>query len=357
MDDEPGRPLLITADASLAHAVSRVAAAAGVRPESTDEPAVVRRAWQRASGVMVGPDLVERVAGWGLERRAGLALVLARASTPVDWQRAVAAGADRVVSLPVDEAELVGWLAALRDGAHDAGLVVAVMPAQGGAGASTVAVCLASALGRTTRPTALVDADPGAGGLELVVGSEQVPGVRWADLATAAGRITGPALREALPHLDGVAVLSTAAGDETDVTPARVREVVVAAASSFDSVVVDLPRGTDAWLAELGPVADVLLVVAPTGLRSASAAARAVGKAGDWSTDVRLVVRRQPGSGIGVGAFAEAVGQPAAASVGTRRVTRRAVADGVGPVLVGRDRRRVAALADELRQAHGRRRR
>src|SRR3712207_7123198 len=48
--------------------------------------------------------------------------------------------------------------------------------------------------------TLLVDADPLGGGLDLVLGWEQVDGLRWPSLAEADGRVDPPALLQALPH-------------------------------------------------------------------------------------------------------------------------------------------------------------
>ncbi len=90
-------------------------------------------------------------------------------------------------------------LADAGDSARDdgaGGTVVAVIGGRGGAGASLFAVALAQA----ASDSLLVDVDPWAGGIDLVVGAEATPGVRWPDLALQ-GRTAEPAsaVRDALP--------------------------------------------------------------------------------------------------------------------------------------------------------------
>ena len=65
------------------------------------------------------------------------------------------------------------------------GEVVAVIGGCGGAGASLFAVALAQA----ATDALLVDLDPWGGGIDLLVGGEATPGLRWPDLALQGGRL------------------------------------------------------------------------------------------------------------------------------------------------------------------------
>ena len=65
----------------------------------------------------------------------------------------------------------------------------------------------------------LVDVDPWGGGIDLVLGSEDEPGLRWPDLALQGGRLS-TAVREALPRTAGSACCRAAAPDATS-TPRR----------------------------------------------------------------------------------------------------------------------------------------
>ena len=141
--------------------------------------------------------------------------------------------------------------------------VVVVVGACGGVGASTLAALLARRRAREGSTVTLVDLDPGAGGLEIVLGTEDVPGVRWADLADVRGSLAAADLVGVLPRWAGVDVLS---GDRRAGGPARhtVDAVLPALVDGSATVVVDLPghallaaasqraQGA-AWRADEGP--------------------------------------------------------------------------------------------------------
>ncbi len=122
--------------------------------------------------------------------RRGRVILLSRGEPQAgEWEAAIAVGAQHVMTLPADEAELVAALSEAAESRRDdgrRGAVVAVMAGRGGAGASLVRDC-----SRTDRAQSalLVDADPWSGGIDLVVGSEDEPGLRWPDLALEHGRL------------------------------------------------------------------------------------------------------------------------------------------------------------------------
>ena len=138
----------------------------------------------------------------------------------------------------------MGWLADVAEGLASA-RTLAVVGARGGVGASTFAATLAVRAARRA-PTFLLDADPSGGGVELVIGSEHVDGLRWPDVALTDGRITASTLRGALPEHRGVTVLSWSRGPVATVAAATMQSMVAAAARSFRHIVVDLPRTLDA---------------------------------------------------------------------------------------------------------------
>src|SRR6202020_2202220 len=109
-----------------------------------------------------------------------------------------------------------------RDGGNR-GAAVAVIGGGGGGGASLFAVALA----RTAVDAMLVDLDPWGGGIDLLVGAETAPGVRWPDLALQGGRLNWSAVREALPQHRGVSVLSGTRQD-CELEAAAVHSVVAA---------------------------------------------------------------------------------------------------------------------------------
>ncbi|MHA3704679.1 hypothetical protein ACXR2U_21110 [Jatrophihabitans sp. YIM 134969] len=203
-------------------------------------------------------------------------------------------------------------------------MVVTVVGARGGVGTTSLAVALSRALGAV-----LVDTDGVAGGVDLWLGGEDVPGVRWSGLGLAGGALPPAELLAALPRIDRLRVL---AADRADLpTPGAVAQVLEVLAGA--EVVVDLARRVDAVAAEVVARSGLVLVVVPSGV-AGSASAHVVVQALSASlpsVPFGLVVA---GAAVGPAAIAAAVGAPVLA----------AVAD-------GSDWERVAAgLADGLRR-------
>ena len=113
-----------------------------------------------------------------------------RAARP-GWGLAELIGAEHVVVLPAAEPWLVDRLAEWRRPRPAAAppRIVAVLGGRGGAGASVLAGGLAVTAARARLRTLLVDADPLGGGLDLVLGWEELDGLRWPalDRGRAAG--------------------------------------------------------------------------------------------------------------------------------------------------------------------------
>src|SRR5699024_8606034 len=140
----------------------------------------------------------------------------------------------------------------------------------GGAGASVLACALARRAG-ADHSTVLVDADPLGGGLDLVLGAEQVPGPRWTDLSASRGQLRPSTLADALPRHDGLALLSWGRDDTVDLDPDVFDDFLAAAGQAFDLVIVDLPRhAPPQWTRRCHHV----LLVSPARVRSAVAASQ-----------------------------------------------------------------------------------
>jgi secretion/DNA translocation related CpaE-like protein len=112
--------------------------------------------------------------------------------------------------------------------------VIGVLGGSGGVGSSTFAAALADAAGQAT----LVDLDPVGGGVDVLLGIEDLPGARWSALHLDGGYLDPAQLAGRLPRRRGVAVL---AADVAPPGPGAVEQVVAAAAES-GPVVLDLPR-------------------------------------------------------------------------------------------------------------------
>jgi secretion/DNA translocation related CpaE-like protein len=218
-----------------------------------------------------------------------------------------------VLRLPAQEGELVRALAEAAESARDDGPrgdVVAVIGGCGGAGASSLAVAVALAAGDAL----LVDLDPWGGGIDLLVGGEGTPGLRWPDLALEGGRLGWPAVRDGLPRHRGVSLLSgTRSAYEMGGAP--VDAVVDAGRRGGVLVVCDLPRRfTDAAQAALD-AADLVVVVSRCDVRACAATAAMTPVLSATNPNVGLVVRGPSPGGLRASEIADICGVPLLAAV------------------------------------------
>ena len=199
-----------------------------------------------------------------MPRRDGIILLTDGEPEPSVWQAAVAVGAQHICVLPGQEPDFVRHLSEAAEAARGAernGWVVAVTPARGGAGASV----FAAALGQTGTEALLVDLDPWGGGIDLLLGGESVPGLRWPDLSLQGGRLAWSAVRDALPNLRGVSVLSGARRSHEPGRPGGGGPRRRAARGA--AVICDVPRRmTDPEIAALGS-ADLVVAVTTCDVR------------------------------------------------------------------------------------------
>ena len=304
--------LSMVADAELRRDVDRVAAAAGVRVVHADEPPN-HKAWTAASAVVLDLTGARRCVGIALPRRDRVLLIGRTTPNTEAWQVAISVGVQCILTLPLEEAELVSQLsdAAETDGgAGRRGAVLAVVGGRGGAGASVFATALAHAAPRAL----LLDVDPWSGGIDLVLGSEREPGLRWPDLALGGGRVGYPALRAALPSRHGVAVLSAGpSGGEMDAV--ALRAVIDGGCRGGATIVCDLPRRATAAVSATLDRADLVVLVTPADVRSCAAAA-AIGR---WlvaaNPNVGLVVRGPAPGGLRATDVARITGLPLLAAM------------------------------------------
>jgi secretion/DNA translocation related CpaE-like protein len=265
-----------------------------------------------------------------MPRREGVVLVSKEPATSLLWQQGLAVHADSVAVLPADAAELTGRLSDFLDGADWSCLTAGVVAACGGGGASTVAAGLAVTAARQGVPTLLVDGDPLAGGIDLLVGCEDLAGLRWPEVTGTSGRVSATALRGALPEIDNLSVLSWDRGATCSVDAETVRSILTAGQRGARLVVVDLPRRLDEAAAEAAACCNVLLLVCPTDVRSIAGAARVVRVLRESMADIRLVVRHGSRPRADAYALGELLALPLLGTVPTRRAVVRAIDDGVG---------------------------
>ena len=297
--------LALVDDRSLREDVDRVAAAAAVRVVHTHHPSS-RTVWTSAQVVVLDAAAAGRCAHEGLPRRDRVFLVGSAEPDDGDWQAAVSVGAQQVIRLPDQDGELVDAFttAALGTGPGTRrGAVVATVGGCGGAGASL----FAAALAQSAPPSLLIDTDPWGGGLDLAMGTEDVPGLRWQDLALRDGRLGFDALHAALPQRRGVTVLSGGRhGAEIDSGP--LGAVIEAGRTAGVTVICDVPRRATPAVEVALDSADLVVMVVPADVRSAAAA----GALAEWvrtvNPNVGLVVRGPAPGGLRAADIAATVG-------------------------------------------------
>jgi secretion/DNA translocation related CpaE-like protein len=335
------RPLAATRDPALADELGRLAAAAGAPLEVVPSADAVLRAWTSAPVVLVGADLAAELVELAPPRRSGVQVVAWSPVPSGSFRDALLVGAERVVELPIGAELVTELLTDLGEAGRGDGVPIGVVGGSGGAGATTFA-CALGQVAAARGPSLVVDLDPLGPGCDRVLALDEASGVRWDSLGRSSGRLSGRSLREAVPRRDGLGVLAWPPGPGAPLDAGAVREALSAGRRGHDVVVVDLPRSTDALVAEtVARCSLVVVVVLPT-VTGVAAAARWVAAMPDRDR-FGLVVR---GAGADPGRVAELVGAPVVASMADQRRLAEALDLGLGPV---RSRRGpLAAAAREV---------
>ncbi len=313
--------LAVIDDQALNTDVDRVAAAAGLRVVRSSDP-FSRRAWASAAAILLDTHAAQRCADRGMPRRARVFLVSHANPDPADWEAAVDVGAQRVVTLPAHDRELMAVLsdaaeaslASLDGGAR--GPVVAVLSGRGGAGASV----FATALAQEADESLLVDGDPWGGGLDLVLGNETDSGLRWPDLSSAGGRLSYPALRDALPRRYGVSLLSGSrvlAGDlsSNDIRPLPLAAVIDAGSRAGVTVVCDVVRQPTPAAETALAAADLVVLITTADVRSCAASAAIARWVSVGNPNTGVLVRGPSPGGLRPVDVGQIVGLPVLASM------------------------------------------
>jgi secretion/DNA translocation related CpaE-like protein len=343
------RVLTLTHDPGLLEELLRLAAAAGCELHRAPDPTSARQAWSAAPMVLLDEDAARSCARAGLPRRDGVVVVSHGEPALSLWQHAMACGAQHVIALPSAQAWLVNALSDASEGVRRQGPVLAVVGGRGGAGASVLAAAVAVAALTQGERVLLVDCDPLGGGLDLVLGAEDVSGLRWPELTLSGGRVPAASLHAALPAAPvgadgGLSVVSCGRSGPSP-APNAVAAVVQAGRRAGETVVCDLPRyPTEAARAVLD-VADLTVLVVPAEVRCCAAAARVAEVLAERGPDVRLVVRGPSPGGLSADDVGRALSLPLLTSMRPEPGLARALDRGRPP---GRGRGPLAVAAREV---------
>lgn len=336
-------PLVVTADPVLLDDLLRLAAAGGAEVEVAPDPAAARPRWSAAPLVVIGVDQSAGCLRSRLPRRPRVILVGRSGQDEPPWNVAELLGAEHVAMLPAAEpwlvdrfTDAVGAGPDRHAGDGGAARAVAVIGGRGGAGASVLAGGLAVTAARAGLRTLLVDADPLGGGLDLVLGWEELDGLRWPALAGADGRVDVLALVRALPGKGDLVALSWDRGDLLELPMAAMAATMDAARRGRDVVVVDLPR----WLDEAAVIAlqsvDQAFLVVPAELRATAAAARVAAVASRHCANLSVVVRGPAPGRLKAKEIAQALDLPLAGTLRPEPNLSRGLERGEAPTASGR---------------------
>ncbi|MGN9916050.1 septum site-determining protein Ssd [Micromonospora palomenae] len=328
----------MTSDGDLLDELLRLAAAGGTEVELAADPAAARARWLPAPLVLVGRDQAQACLRARLPRRPRTVLVGRTGVLDPAWDVAELLGAEHVATLPAAEPWLVDRFTECGSDRPFGGpaRTVAVLGGRGGAGASVFAGALAVTAARARLRTLLVDADPLGGGLDLVLGWEELDGLRWPALTDADGRVDAPALVRALPSRGDLVVLSWDRGDLLALPAQAMAATVDAARRGRDFVVVDVPRQLDDAAVVALQSADQAYLVVPAELRATAAAARVVAAAAPHCAALGVIVRGPAPGRLKATEVARALGLPLAGTLRPEPALCRGLERGEAPAGAGR---------------------
>lgn len=169
--------------------------------------------------------------------------------------------------------------------------VVGVVGGSGGVGASVLACAVAVRAAQAAQRVVLVDGCSLGGGLDVLMGVEQEPGLRWPDLASVRGALDGHELAERLPVSAGVPVLSFDRARNVALPADSVQEVMAASCATADVVVVDLPTPADPLFDQLAGFVEMVVLVCGRGIVELAAASAMSARVTLSCDQVWLVVR------------------------------------------------------------------
>ena len=303
--------LTLLSDPELSDDIDRLAAAAGLRTVRAQNPP--RKLWPTAAAVILDEDGARRCVRAGTPRRGAVFVVDTSEPAPPLWAAAVEVGAQQLCVLPAQEAELVRQLseaAEMGRGAPHRGRVIAVTAGRGGGGASVFAAALAQRAGEAL----LIDLDPCGGGVDLLLGVESAPGLRWPEMATASGRLSWSAVRQVLPNKGDVRMLScTRVYHEID--PGAAQAVVDAGRRGGATVICDLPRPLNATALSVLESTDLVVVVTSCDVRAVAATGAIAGVIRTVNPNLGLVVRGPAPGGLRAAEVVEVTAVPLLAAM------------------------------------------
>lgn len=234
--------------------------------------------------------------------KAEFVVLAAPSTTPEEVRRLFRAGARDVLAAPLAEDQLIsaiGEAIGPRQSGQGDGLVVAVVKAAGGVGATTLAVNLAGYFANPPRgkrgdqpgalKVALLDFDVQFGDVALAL--DIAPRKTVAEILRAPKRLDAHFLDGVMErHRSGARVLAapTAIAPLDAIDSDVATSIVNVAASSHDIVILELPMAWSDWTGALMRRADRLLLVSSAAVRGVAGARRVLDAANELNVSATL---------------------------------------------------------------------
>ncbi|MBM7530555.1 septum site-determining protein Ssd [Brevibacterium luteolum] len=291
------RIALVTQLTSLAEQCAALADGIGIR---LDVLAPHSGGWQDAVLVLLGEDVTDP-----LPALSAPTVLIAVDHAAEVWQQAARLGTDTVAVLPAAAEWLTQRMIHAVEPPGSPATTIGVVAGSGGAGASVLACALARHAATEAVETVLLDADPLGGGVDLVLGYENIDGLRWPALTTSRGRLRPSTLPQALPRSEGLSVLSWDRETHADLSGDVFDAVITAAQQAFNLVIVDLPRHAPV---EWASSCHHLVLVTPARVRAVIAASCVASRLRAVHPAVGLAVRAVDRQGLDPALVAESIG-------------------------------------------------
>lgn len=192
-------------------------------------------------------------------------------------------------------------------------MLIHVVGASGGLGASVFSAALGLASVRSGHRAALVDLDPLGGGIDFVLACEQRPGLRWGELDPTGAPLDPHGLISSLLEVEGLAVLPQSE-QHGCVSSAGVGSVTDALQAQCEHVVVDLPVELALVLPPEQPLLVLVASATCRGVRAADLTMRALERHGYRREQTVTVVSRESQRAMGAARVAESLQMPLGAS-------------------------------------------
>lgn len=209
--------------------------------------------------------------------------------------------------------------------------VISVIGTAGGIGASILTAALATRASSMGAAVVAVDGRPFGGGLDVHFGVDEEPGLRWHDLADAAGTLDGAELFGRLPLAGRCGVLSFDRAHPVTPTAEAWRAVITALGRVSDIIVVDAPRAGEVCEEAVADITDDALLLTGTTIPALAGAAASAAHLDAVHGGVWLVSRVEKGQADLPESVAVSLDLPLLGSVPTDPRVTTCLSEGMPP--------------------------